>query len=67
MNTSHAHTASASPGHGLDHRFLWRALLVAGGIYLAVKLFRGVGALFWTVFGLAFGLVWMFNGRSFPW
>ena len=23
------------------------ALLVAGGIYLAVKLFRGVGALFW--------------------
>jgi|GEM_PF-961177 hypothetical protein len=67
MNTSHAHTESTSAGHGVDQRFLWRVLLAAGGIYLAVKLFRGLGGLFWTVFGLAFGLVWMLNGRGFPW
>ena len=50
-----------------DQRFLWRVLLAIGGVYLAVKLFRGMGQVFWTVFGLAMGLVWMFNGRLFPW
>lgn len=67
MSTTHASSDSTSAANGLDQRFLWRALLVVGGIYLAVKLFRGVGALFWTVFGLAFGLAWIFNGRGFPW
>ena len=67
MNTTQAHTESASTGAGFDQRFLWRVLLAIGGVYLAVKLFRGMGQVFWTVFGLAMGLVWMFNGRLFPW
>ena len=67
MNTSHAPSGSAPSAHGLDQGFLWRVLLAIGGVYLAVKLFRGLGQLFWTVFGLALGLFWMFNGRLFPW
>ncbi|MCH6483204.1 hypothetical protein MMG85_06450 [Pseudoxanthomonas sp. LH2527] len=67
MNTMHGHADTAPSTRGLDQRFLWRVLLAIGGIYLAVKLFRGMGQLFWTVFGLAMGLVWMFNGRVFPW
>ena len=67
MNTMHGHSDTAPSARGLDQRFLWRVLLAIGGIYLAVKLFRGMGQLFWTVFGLAMGLVWMFNGRVFPW
>lgn len=67
MNTMHGHPESAPSTRGLDQRFLWRVLLAIGGAYLAVKLFRGLGQVFWTVFGLAMGLVWMFNGRLFPW
>jgi hypothetical protein len=67
MNTMHGPSDTARSARGLDQRFLWRVLLAIGGIYLAVKLFRGMGQLFWTVFGLAMGLVWMFNGRVFPW
>lgn len=67
MNTTHAPSDSAPSAGGFDQRFLWRVLLAIGGIYLAVKLFRGMGQLFWTVFGLAMGLVWMFNGRLLPW
>ena len=44
-------------------RFVWRVLLAIGGVYLAMKLFRGLGQLFWTVFGLALGFFWMFDGR----
>jgi hypothetical protein len=67
MNSTHVHSESASTGRGLDQRFLWRVLLAAGGVYLAVKLFRGLGNLFWTVFGLAFAVFWMVGGRGFPW
>ena len=67
MNTMHGHPESAPSPRGLDQRFLWRVLLAIGGVYLAVKLFRGLGQVFWTIFGLAMGLVWMFNGRLFPW
>ncbi|TQM17649.1 hypothetical protein FB548_1034 [Pseudoxanthomonas sp. 3HH-4] len=67
MNTIHRHPESASSRHGLDQGFLWRVLLAIGGVYLAVKLFRGLGQLFWTLFGLAFGLFWMVSGRVFPW
>lgn len=67
MNTMNASSESAPSARGLDQRFLWRVLLAIGGVYLAVKLFRGLGQVFWTVFGLAMGLVWMFNGHLFPW
>ena len=67
MNTIHGHPESAPFRHGLDQGFLWRVLLAIGGVYLAVKLFRGLGQLFWTLFGLAFGLFWMVSGRVFPW
>ncbi len=67
MNTMHGHSESAPSTRGFDQRFLWRVLLAIGGVYLAVKLFRGLGQVFWTAFGLAMGLVWMFNGRLFPW
>ncbi|KRA51744.1 hypothetical protein [Pseudoxanthomonas sp. Root630] len=67
MNTTHASSGSTASASGLDQGFLWRVLLAIGGVYLAVKLFRGLGQLFWTVFGLALGLFWMFNGRLFPW
>jgi hypothetical protein len=67
MNTMHGHSDATSSTRGLDQGFLWRVLLAIGGVYLAVKLFRGLGQVFWTVFGLAMGLVWMFNGRLFPW
>jgi len=67
MNTAHGHSGSAPSSSGLDQGFLWRVLLAVGGVYLAVKLFRGLGQLFWTVFGLALGLFWMFNGRLFTW
>ncbi|HEY0861012.1 MAG TPA: hypothetical protein VGE19_08905 [Pseudoxanthomonas sp.] len=61
MNIPHA--SSASSARGLDQGFVWRVLLALGGVYLAVKLFRGLGQLFWTVFGLALGLFWMFDGH----
>nr|WP_298152362.1 hypothetical protein [uncultured Pseudoxanthomonas sp.] len=61
MNTTHASSASSAPG--LDQGFVWRVLLAVGGVYLAVKLFRGLGQLFWTVFGLALGLFWMLDGH----
>lgn len=67
MNTMHGTSDSTSSARGFDQRFLWRVLLAIGGVYLAVKLFRGLGQVFWTIFGLAMGLVWMFNGRLFPW
>ena len=63
MNTTHASSASTPSAHGLDQRFVWRVLLAIGGVYLAVKLFRGLGQLFWTGFGLALGFFWMFDGR----
>ncbi len=63
MNTMHAASESNPSGRGLDTGFLWRVLLAAGGLYLAMKLFRGLGTAFWTVFGLAMGLFWMFGGR----
>jgi hypothetical protein len=66
MSTTHSASAPTDRGP-MDQRFLWRVLLAIGGVYLAVKLFRGLGQVFWTVFGLAMGLVWMFNGRLFPW
>ena len=66
MTTTHASSGSA-PSRGLDQGFVWRVLLAIGGVYLAVKLFRGLGQLFWTVFGLALGLFWRFNCRLFPW
>ena len=43
MNTTHASSASTPSAHGLDQRFVWRVLLAIGGVYLAVKLFRGLG------------------------
>ncbi|MBA3930338.1 hypothetical protein J2X02_000567 [Pseudoxanthomonas japonensis] len=67
MNTTHASSDSAPADRGLDQRFLWRVLFSIGGVYLAVKLFRGLGQLFWTMFGLAMGLVWMFDDRLLPW
>ena len=67
MNTHHAPSDAAPSTRGLDQGFLWRVLLAIGGVYLVVKLFRGLGQVFWTVFGLTLGLVWMFNGRAFPW
>ena len=63
MNTTHASSVSTLSDHGLDQRFVWRVLLAIGGVYLAVKLFRGISQLFWTVFGLALGFFWMDDGR----
>ena len=63
MSTPYTSSVSTTSTHGLDQRFVWRVLLAIGGVYLAVKLFRGVGQLFWTIFGLALGFFWMFNGR----
>jgi len=66
MNATRPSPGSAPSGRGLDQGFPWRVLRAAGGACLAVKLFRGLGQLFWTVFGLALGLAWMFGGRLFP-
>lgn len=48
--------ASVSNDAGLNRNLL-RALLAAGALVLLWKLLRGVGTLFWTVFGLAVALI----------
>lgn len=63
MNTTHGQSGPVSDSSGQGHRFLLHALLAAGGAYLLVKLWRGMGQLFWTLFGLAFAMYWMFNGH----
>ena len=64
MSTMHGHSDTAPSARGLDQRFLWWVLLAIGGVYLAVKVFRGLGNLFWTVFGLAFALFWVIGGHG---
>lgn len=67
MSIPHSDSTGTQAGTGPDYRPLLRALLAGGGIYVLWRLCRGIGNLFWTVFGLAFAFYWAWPGRGFPW
>jgi hypothetical protein len=67
MTTAHSDSTGSRASQGPDYRPLLHALLAGGGVYLLWRLARGIGNLFWTIFGLAFAFYWVWAGRGFPW
>jgi hypothetical protein len=49
--------ATAAPA-GAERSRLLRWLLIAAAVFLAWKAWRGLNGMFWTVFGLAWVLLW---------